>query len=461
MKNAAHFISFQLTNLKTLWYIPVKQVFDLFSKKLKLRKISNSDRIIVGIGFGGHAMAKMNSSTPHAGTMEDFQRLIRQQEVDEDALEAILAENDIAFCGEIYTALCISIDDISPSFFDIGGKYSVSNLQTAFFMVEKLAKEILDEEFVCFVASKEVWVCFICCANKSENDADFIKRLKIVLAELVDFAWDKGGLKLCISVSAIHEGYGSFHLALGEAVKLQQYRTTLGISDKIMVFKDFVKPNFNTEDLTIILQFLKCIQLEDYPRAKDAIMRYIKECFEDSTPPVQCFEEFYWSFRRLINMALNAMERAGHTKALTSIDINWRMSSACTVTDYVDCIMSALNAVIISTKASGVESLPSWYQPMVTYIEQHYPDVNLNVSTLAEVFGMNSAYTSRAFKRYSGVSIPDFINRIRMMHARKLIMEGKTIFDTAIAVGYGSPITMRRAFKKYEGCVPSKLTQGY
>ncbi len=95
-------------------------------------------------------------------------------------------------------------------------------------------------------------------------------------------------------------------------------------------------------------------------------------------------------------------------------------------------------------------------QRVIQYVEEHYADSNLNISTIAEGMERNPKYISRVFKEETQEGIRDYMNRLRVKKAKALIKSGRfTLEQISEMVGYASLKTFRRAFQKETGLTPA------
>ncbi len=95
-------------------------------------------------------------------------------------------------------------------------------------------------------------------------------------------------------------------------------------------------------------------------------------------------------------------------------------------------------------------------QRVIQYVEEHYADSNLNISTIAEGIERNPKYISRVFKEETQEGILDYMNRLRIKKAKALIKSGRfTLEQISEMVGYASLKTFRRAFQKETGLTPA------
>ncbi|TXK84462.1 helix-turn-helix domain-containing protein [Paenibacillus sp. N3.4] len=94
-------------------------------------------------------------------------------------------------------------------------------------------------------------------------------------------------------------------------------------------------------------------------------------------------------------------------------------------------------------------------QNMKSYIETEYHNPDLSLMHLSEAFSLSPYYLSKLFKEEFGEKFVDFLARIRIDTAKRLLMETQSsIQDIARKVGYINVITFNRIFKKMEGSTP-------
>lgn len=89
------------------------------------------------------------------------------------------------------------------------------------------------------------------------------------------------------------------------------------------------------------------------------------------------------------------------------------------------------------------------------YIDHHYADNALAVSSIAEYFGMSAPYLSREFKRIVGYNMLEYIQKLRIGSAKKLLRE-YSVKNAGLKAGFGDTQGFIRIFKKYEGITPGE-----
>ena len=80
----------------------------------------------------------------------------------------------------------------------------------------------------------------------------------------------------------------------------------------------------------------------------------------------------------------------------------------------------------------------------------------IGLSDLARHLGMSDCACSRFFKRNSGNSFTDYVARLRVGHACKLLSETEMpVTDVCFEVGYGNVSNFNRVFRLQRGLTPS------
>jgi YesN/AraC family two-component response regulator len=93
-------------------------------------------------------------------------------------------------------------------------------------------------------------------------------------------------------------------------------------------------------------------------------------------------------------------------------------------------------------------------------LQDRYSDVNMSLTQLAADLQMNPKYLSSLYKEATGVSIVDLLNRIRVVNAKKLLLQTElSIAEVASRVGYCNSNALIRAFKRVEGITPGQFKE--
>jgi AraC family transcriptional regulator len=93
---------------------------------------------------------------------------------------------------------------------------------------------------------------------------------------------------------------------------------------------------------------------------------------------------------------------------------------------------------------------------VVEYIHAHL-DENLELSTLAEVAGLNVYHFARAFKQSTGESPHQYVLRIRIEHAKKLLHQPQlSVIEASARTGFVDQSHFSKVFRRMVGVAPSE-----
>lgn len=114
-------------------------------------------------------------------------------------------------------------------------------------------------------------------------------------------------------------------------------------------------------------------------------------------------------------------------------------------------------SALLSTQIAEREPL----RDLQAWILEH-PDADLSVDALAHRVAMSPRNFFRVFVREVGMTPGRFVERIRVEAARRLLEEtSRGVPDVAAACGFGSPETMRVAFRRTLGVSPKRYRTGF
>lgn len=98
------------------------------------------------------------------------------------------------------------------------------------------------------------------------------------------------------------------------------------------------------------------------------------------------------------------------------------------------------------------ESVPDVMEQVRNYLEEHYAESDLSLSSVAEIFYLNPSYLSRAFRKKHEMTLVECLNKIRLEKACDYLKSGDfKVYEVAEKVGIPNPDYFGRCFRKYTG----------
>ena len=110
----------------------------------------------------------------------------------------------------------------------------------------------------------------------------------------------------------------------------------------------------------------------------------------------------------------------------------------------------------------GVQSADKNVNRVKIYIEAHFKEELTRESLASEVF-MNPDYLSKVFKKKTGSSLMDYVAKVRIEKAKKLLERtALSVSEIAMETGYSNTAYFTKMFKKYtDGVTPREYRKGF
>ena len=113
--------------------------------------------------------------------------------------------------------------------------------------------------------------------------------------------------------------------------------------------------------------------------------------------------------------------------------------------------------LILENDANGTNTIE---KEMITYIRQNYTK-EISLREFGSQFHLSEKYISRYFKEHFHITLSQYINHLRLEHARQLLQEATVpVTEVALQSGYQNVSYFIRCFKKMYGVSPLKYRKG-
>lgn len=117
--------------------------------------------------------------------------------------------------------------------------------------------------------------------------------------------------------------------------------------------------------------------------------------------------------------------------------------------------MAQLYTILGSLVASEAkQNLPDHFLKALSYLNSHYRENGLCVNRVCTEAGIGATVFRQLFKKHYRETPTEYITRLRLEYARKLISGGETVENAALESGFSDPKYFSRVVKKYFGCTP-------
>ncbi|MBQ8432261.1 MAG: AraC family transcriptional regulator [Clostridia bacterium] len=109
--------------------------------------------------------------------------------------------------------------------------------------------------------------------------------------------------------------------------------------------------------------------------------------------------------------------------------------------------IAALLFQIYATLFGNAEIKHDYVRRVRDHIQALYMQ-DLRVEEIARSLNLNRRYLSRFFKEKTGQTIQEYLITVRMEEAKRLLLQGKNVSETATLCGYQDPLNFSKMFKR-------------
>lgn len=116
---------------------------------------------------------------------------------------------------------------------------------------------------------------------------------------------------------------------------------------------------------------------------------------------------------------------------------------------------SKIDKRICANKQTNIKDVDTAIHTTMMYIQENFSK-DISLADVASMAHLNPSYFSKKFKAVNGFGFKDYINKVRINHSEKLLLEtDKSITDIAFECGYINSNYFGDAFKHLNNVSPS------
>lgn len=255
-------------------------------------------------------------------------------------------------------------------------------------------------------------------------------------------------------ISSMKKEPKNFKQLYYQAQHALEYRYTASSSDIIwydsLNEKQKVSYNFTFNDELKLINLLKSGQKEEASAFADSVLDdFFTQGRIKREDAIYIFNQILFCCAKVNHELQQRVSDIVDFKKLLSLTLFTQMNEYT-----MECV--SLTCDVAANRQQNTENGLS--KRIVQYIREHYSNCDLTLTFLADEFRVSAIYVSKSVKKVSGISFIDYLNRLRIHEARRLLSETDTsVRDIAGEIGYDSDKNFIRVFKKYEGITPGQF----
>lgn len=386
---------------------------------------------------------ELSSVLPVAGERLFLKLLTQKDEyLAEDELSELLQKYDIHFRYDCYIAAIVNISYTDLFYED----FSPETRKILYESIVPLLVSFVPEDITLYTLEMEQnQICLI--FNVPDASCQSLA-YHVMESFQKSFCYDENLISILIGIGSCCEGFLNLKHSFWEAVKASSVLSAYS-AEKIMVYSEDMTQSFaeftgNEENR--LFNYLVAGRGEEAMQLLDEIKRKNVVRNLPKAELVQLFLKLY-----------RTAERVMRTKNITIEEVMPETGAANPQEmppEELDRFVTRLFESLAKQSASG--SKKEVMHEIVAYVENNYQN-DIYLDFVADRFNLSPKYLSRAFKKYTNVRFVDYLNEIRISHAKELLnTTDETIMDIAKQVGFNSRNTFYRVFKNSQGVTPAE-----
>lgn len=367
-----------------------------------------------------------------------------------DILEACEA-NGIDSEQDAFGVVIFDPEKIQPL---IGEGYSYKeNVSLLKFTVLNILRDLSEQGFQFRAVDHESSIIVLVSSDDGNNALD---RMDDIVNGMREFCLETMGLTFTISVSNFYESVEDIRKAFTEAQKAIDYKMVIGKNRIIFYDEIELKSNNYRYSLETERSIINFVKNGSYDKAVEMIDDIFRINMEEGKISIDMAKCLLFDMIGTMIKAMEAINYSGDSAIVQKEDPLERLMACDTVEEMRIQLRELLNHICQYVNDHKQDTGEIRKNKVIDYIEKNCHDGNLNVSAIANHFGMNRSYLSKTFKEQIGISILDYINKSRIKKVKELLDNGSSVSEAADSSGYNNSVSLIRAFKKYEGITPGE-----
>lgn len=251
----------------------------------------------------------------------------------------------------------------------------------------------------------------------------------------------------------LQELYKSFNSALNLIKKKFLY------NKKGIILYDGNKKTKIVEEISdenIVQELIKSIEKLDLVNINNILDKKLNICLIKELQEEEIKTSYLKIFLNIINyLSTNYLKFKEFSKDYLTDDLLrefYKKESLLELNSYMKGLI--LNITETFSKIVG----KSMISKILEYLESNYYK-DLKIKEVAKIFGYNSCYFGKIFRKYTGENFNTYLDKIRINKAKELLLQGIKVVEIAEKVGYKDVDYFIMKFKKYTGKSPKNYKE--
>ncbi|MCZ8514573.1 helix-turn-helix domain-containing protein [Paenibacillus filicis] len=459
-------------------YNPVRRLVQAVSGKAALDLHQSANEFHYIEQALDHTLAEMDNISSqmkqqhHILRSNFIVRLLKGRLDSQVSLSEAMAAFNMKFGSDQFAVILMNIEEIGPFYERIQGMDPGGKRKLLQFILTNVMEEIVSRRNRGYVV--EIDEAFACLINfQEEEEAEQRSTLLQIARETQEFLKRHYLIHLTLSISSVHCKTIGISQCYTEAMDAMEYKLVMG-SKEILSYEEIRREAGRDTGagyyypLQAEQQLINCVKIGDFEKAKRTLGDIIDGNLKRPAGSVALARCLMMDLVGTMMKIISDIGDVQESFLLRNPKRIERLASCVTIQEMQQQMTELLEQVCQYTaekrqmclQQSRQRALTDLVERVAHFIDEHYSDLNLNISMIGQHFDMKPTYLSKLFKDQTGEGLLDAINKTRIEQAKLLMEEtDRTIGDVAASVGFNDVNAFIRAFKKYEAVTPGKFKE--
>lgn len=381
-------------------------------------------------------------------SVEESNKIIRRdflKNIIDQSKERVIGKVDLK--GNRYRGIDIKFD--YNNYMDRNKRQDELLVDKVYQVVEDCFKNRVEESLIC----ERDYLHIYCLINyQAENTGTFYQMINECVVRIKESIMGLDQYQVTIGVGAEKDRFEDIRISIRESYQAVCNRLRYGVG-RLIYFEDM--PEGETIDLErkmreIQDEFVNAI--DTY--SADKLVYLIRKTMDSIERDIMDMTEYYTLAESFIDVFFLNTDFETEDKDLKRREIWGKIQHTKDIFQMRKVLTIELKTMMEKLKQSKEMRSVRPIRVAIDYIENHYAS-KLSLDDIARLVDLNPVYFSTLFKKETGVNFSVYLAKIRMEHAKKILVEtNDTISAIGMQVGYEDQKYFSQAFKKIVGIKP-------
>lgn len=339
-----------------------------------------------------------------------------------------------------------------------GGGYSEQEWGLTGFIISNISGDLFQGRgWVVELERDQAAVLF----NAEQYGDDFLEGVRRTSQELIRIANERFKTQVTVGIGELHEGVGNVGQSCREAAAALDYRMVRGVNS-VIAYREVAgwERQYYHYPVELEIRLLNFGKSGDIRNVKVALQEIFDANFKINTLRPELGKCLFYDIVSTLYKLIDSLHLDQEELFGSGFEPLRTVEQCSTAEEMLEKFTELFEHVCRYVNEVQTDRGDYLYNRIREYIDGRFGDSMLSLTTLSDEFGMNGKYLSAFFKKYSGQNLTDYIQAVRVQHAKKLLADtGLTLEQIAQQVGYANDVGLIRVFKKQEGITPGKYRE--